>query len=82
VENEVPGSRRRQAIAGRPFIDTMHLLSRGTSQKQLAARSGGAALEMIGLAGGPVRGPGDELMEEEKQMLRQILADIGLLAQG
>jgi 4-hydroxy-tetrahydrodipicolinate synthase len=38
-----------------------------------------AALEMIGLAGGPVRGPGDDLTGEEKLSLREILKDIGLL---
>jgi 4-hydroxy-tetrahydrodipicolinate synthase len=38
-----------------------------------------AALEMLGLAGGPVRGPGDDLTGEEKGALRGILKDIGLL---
>jgi 4-hydroxy-tetrahydrodipicolinate synthase len=38
-----------------------------------------AALEIMGLAGGPVRGPGDDLTGEEKRSLRGILKDIGLL---
>ena len=38
-----------------------------------------AALEIMGLAGGPVRGPGDDLTGEEKRLLRGILEDIGLL---
>ena len=38
-----------------------------------------AALEMIGLAGGPVRGPGDDLTAEERPVLREMLAEIGLL---
>ena len=38
-----------------------------------------AALEIMGLAGGPVRGPGDDLTGEEKLSLREILKDIGLL---
>jgi 4-hydroxy-tetrahydrodipicolinate synthase len=39
-----------------------------------------AALDILGLAGGPVLGPSDELSDEEKQQLRQILTEIGLLA--
>ena len=35
-----------------------------------------AALEMMGLAGGPVRGPGDELTGDERQQLDGILQDI------
>ena len=38
-----------------------------------------AAMEMMGLAGGPVRGPGDDLTGEEKKALKSILKDIGLL---
>jgi 4-hydroxy-tetrahydrodipicolinate synthase len=38
-----------------------------------------AAMEMIGLAGGPVRGPGDDLTREEREELRQLLSEIGLL---
>ncbi len=38
-----------------------------------------AALEVMGLAGGPVRGPGDDLSDEEKGTLRGILKDIGVL---
>ena len=38
-----------------------------------------AAMDMLGLAGGPVRGPGDELTDEERKALREILRDIGLL---
>jgi 4-hydroxy-tetrahydrodipicolinate synthase len=38
-----------------------------------------AALEMIGLAGGPVRGPGDELTGDEKRSLHEILKEIGLI---
>jgi hypothetical protein len=35
------------------------------------------ALEISGLAGGPVRGPGDELTPGEKAQLRTILSEIG-----
>lgn len=38
-----------------------------------------AALEIMGLAGGPVRGPGDDLTGGEKHSLREILKEIGLL---
>ncbi len=38
-----------------------------------------AALELMGLAGGPVRGPGDDLTGEEERSLRGILKDIGKL---
>jgi dihydrodipicolinate synthase/N-acetylneuraminate lyase len=38
-----------------------------------------AALEILGLAGGPVRGPGDDLTGEEKSSLRGILKEVGLL---
>lgn len=38
-----------------------------------------AALEMTGLAGGPVRGPGDDLAEEERAELKVLLQDIGLI---
>lgn len=38
-----------------------------------------AALELLGLAGGPVRGPGDDLTEAERKELAGLLADIGLL---
>lgn len=38
-----------------------------------------AALELVGLAGGPVRGPGDDLAAEERAELKALLSDIGLL---
>ena len=38
-----------------------------------------AALELMGLAGGPVRGPGDELTDGERQQLRGLVADIGAI---
>jgi 4-hydroxy-tetrahydrodipicolinate synthase len=38
-----------------------------------------AALDMLGLAGGPVRGPGEELTAEEREALREILTAIGLI---
>jgi dihydrodipicolinate synthase/N-acetylneuraminate lyase len=38
-----------------------------------------AALELLGLAGGPVRGPGDDLTEAERRELAGLLADIGLV---
>lgn len=38
-----------------------------------------AALELIRLAGGPVRGPGDDLTDAERRELAALLADIGLL---
>lgn len=38
-----------------------------------------AAMEMMGLAGGPVRGPGDDLTEAERQELQGIMKEIGLL---
>lgn len=38
-----------------------------------------AAMEMIGLAGGPVRGPGDDIDEGEREVLREILSEIGLM---
>jgi len=38
-----------------------------------------AVLEVMGLAGGPVRGPGDDLTDAEKSQLRGILKDIALL---
>jgi 4-hydroxy-tetrahydrodipicolinate synthase len=38
-----------------------------------------ATLEVMGQAGGPVRGPGDDLSDEEKATLRGILKDIGVL---
>lgn len=37
-----------------------------------------AALDMMGLAGGPVRGPGDDLTDRERQQLRGLLANIGI----
>jgi hypothetical protein len=33
----------------------------------------------MGLAGGPVRGPGDELTAAERQELARILREIGLM---
>ena len=38
-----------------------------------------AAMEMLGLAGGPVRGPGDDITDAEREELRAILKEIGLL---
>ena len=38
-----------------------------------------AAMEMMGLAGGPVRGPGDDITDAEREELRAILKEIGLL---
>jgi 4-hydroxy-tetrahydrodipicolinate synthase len=38
-----------------------------------------AALEIVGLAGGPVRGPGDDLNAEERADLKTLLQDIGLM---
>lgn len=38
-----------------------------------------AALELMGLAGGPVRGPGDELTAGERNELAAIMREIGLL---
>ena len=38
-----------------------------------------AALELVGLAGGPVRGPGDDLSAEERAELQALLLDIGVL---
>jgi 4-hydroxy-tetrahydrodipicolinate synthase len=38
-----------------------------------------AALEIVGLAGGPVRGPGDDLSSEERAELKTLLLDIGLV---
>jgi 4-hydroxy-tetrahydrodipicolinate synthase len=37
-----------------------------------------AALEIIGLAGGPVRGPGDDLTTEERGQLKTLLGNLGL----
>jgi 4-hydroxy-tetrahydrodipicolinate synthase len=38
-----------------------------------------AALEIVGLAGGPVRGPGDDLTTEERAELGTLLQSIGLV---
>jgi 4-hydroxy-tetrahydrodipicolinate synthase len=38
-----------------------------------------AALELMGLAGGPVRGPGDDLTAGERAELKTMLAEIGIL---
>lgn len=38
-----------------------------------------AALEIAGLAGGPVRGPGDDLDAAERVELKELLRDIGLI---
>ena len=38
-----------------------------------------AAMEMLGLAGGPVRGPGDDLTEDERTLLGKTREDVGLL---
>ncbi len=38
-----------------------------------------AALELVGLAGGPVRGPGDDLEAAERAELQALLQDIGLI---
>jgi len=39
-----------------------------------------AAMDILGLAGGPVRGPGDDLTAPEQEQLRAILSDIGLMS--
>jgi len=39
-----------------------------------------AALELMGLAGGPVRGPGDDLTSEERAELSTLMSEIGLLS--
>jgi 4-hydroxy-tetrahydrodipicolinate synthase len=38
-----------------------------------------AAMEIVGLAAGPVRGPGDDLTSEERAELKALLLDIGLV---
>jgi 4-hydroxy-tetrahydrodipicolinate synthase len=38
-----------------------------------------AAMELMGLAGGPVRGPGDNLDDTERRSLRELLSEIGLI---
>jgi 4-hydroxy-tetrahydrodipicolinate synthase len=38
-----------------------------------------AAMEIVGLAAGPVRGPGDDLTSEERVELKTLLLDIGLV---
>jgi len=38
-----------------------------------------AALEIVGLAGGPVRGPGDDLTPQERAELKTLLQDIGVI---
>jgi 4-hydroxy-tetrahydrodipicolinate synthase len=38
-----------------------------------------AALEIVGLAGGPVRGPGDDLTAEERGDLKTLLGEIGVI---
>jgi len=38
-----------------------------------------AALDIVGLAGGPVRGPGDDLTAEERAELKTLLLDINLV---
>ena len=38
-----------------------------------------AAMEMMGLAGGPVKGPGDNLTADERETLQEILKEIGLI---
>jgi 4-hydroxy-tetrahydrodipicolinate synthase len=40
-----------------------------------------AALDTVGLAGGPVRGPGDDLTPAERNQLRKILSQTGILAE-
>jgi hypothetical protein len=37
-----------------------------------------AAFEIMGLAGGPVRGPGDDLTPEERAELKTLLQNIGV----
>jgi hypothetical protein len=39
-----------------------------------------AGMDILGLAGGFVRGPSDDLTEEEKKDLRDLLEDIGVTA--
>lgn len=41
-----------------------------------------AAMDLMGLAGGWVRGPGDDLTQEERGELRRLMAEIGLLEPG
>jgi dihydrodipicolinate synthase/N-acetylneuraminate lyase len=36
-------------------------------------------MDMVGLAAGPVRGPGDDLTTEERAELKALLLDIGLV---
>ncbi len=38
-----------------------------------------AALDLMGLAGGPVRGPGDDLNDDERSQLRELLVNAGVL---
>jgi len=38
-----------------------------------------AALDIVGLAGGPVRGPSDDLTAEERAELRTLLHEIGVI---
>jgi dihydrodipicolinate synthase/N-acetylneuraminate lyase len=38
-----------------------------------------SAMDIVGLAGGPVRGPGDDLTAEERTELKALLRDAGLL---
>ena len=38
-----------------------------------------AAMDMVGLAGGPVRGPGDDLTADERETLQGILKEIGVI---
>lgn len=38
-----------------------------------------AAMELLGLAGGPVRGPSDDLTDAERDELRELMSTIGLL---
>lgn len=38
-----------------------------------------SALEIVGLAGGPVRGPGDDLTGEERAELKALLREIGVI---
>ena len=38
-----------------------------------------ATMDMVGLAAGPVRGPGDDLTDNERKEMRGLLENTGLL---
>ncbi len=41
-----------------------------------------AAMEIVGLAGGPVRDPGDDLTAQEREQLRAVLSEMGVLGKS